>query len=130
MLFRRVVVGVTKAETAKDAARRAEELAATFNAELHLVTAFEGPGDELSSPAREDAESFLESIATAAAMPMRTHALPGDPADVLVQVAEDVGADLIVVGNKGMRGAHRVLGSVPNTVAHRARCSVLIVDTT
>jgi nucleotide-binding universal stress UspA family protein len=36
----------------------------------------------------------------------------------------------IVVGNKGMRGARRVLGSVPNSVAHLAPCSVLIVDTT
>jgi len=40
-----------------------------------------------------------------------------------------VKADLIVVGNKGMRGARRVLGSVPNSIAHSAPCSVLIVDT-
>jgi len=38
--------------------------------------------------------------------------------------------DLIVVGNKGMRGVKRVLGSVPNAVAHSASCSVLIVATT
>jgi nucleotide-binding universal stress UspA family protein len=40
-----------------------------------------------------------------------------------------VKADLIVVGNKGMKGVRRVLGSVPNSVAHGAHCSVLIVDT-
>jgi len=129
-VFTRVVVGVTKAESAKDAAGRARQLAAAFGAEVHLVAVFEGAGDDLSSPARRGAESFLESIASAAATPMRTHALPGDPADALVQVANEVGADLIVVGNKGMKGARRVLGSVPNTVAHRATCSVLIVDTT
>jgi nucleotide-binding universal stress UspA family protein len=52
----------------------------------------------------------------------------GDPGDVLVRLAEECGADLIVVGSKGMN--RRVLGSVPNTVTHKARCSVLVVKTT
>ena len=47
----------------------------------------------------------------------------------LVSVAETVHADLIVVGNRGMQGARRVLGSVPNHVSHHARCDVLVVDT-
>ena len=56
--------------------------------------------------------------------------LAGDPADGLVKVADEVKADLMVVGNKGMRGARRILGSVPNKVARGAGCSVLIADTT
>jgi nucleotide-binding universal stress UspA family protein len=59
-----------------------------------------------------------------------THPATGDPADALITVADREGADLIVVGNKGMKGARRVLGSVPNSVAHRASCSVLILPTT
>jgi hypothetical protein len=47
----------------------------------------------------------------------------------VVAIAEEVGATLVVVGNKGMKGVRRVLGSVPNAVAHKAPCSVLIVDT-
>jgi nucleotide-binding universal stress UspA family protein len=58
------------------------------------------------------------------------HAATGDPAEAIVRVATRIGADLIIVGNKGMRGARRVLGSVPNSIAHQAPCSVLIVDTT
>jgi nucleotide-binding universal stress UspA family protein len=55
----------------------------------------------------------------------------GDPVDALVNVAEQEGADLIVVGNKGMAGVRgKVLGSVPNSVAHRAHCAVLILPTT
>jgi nucleotide-binding universal stress UspA family protein len=54
--------------------------------------------------------------------------LEGDPADVLVDLAERHGADLLVIGNKGMD--RRVLGSVPNTVTHKARCSVFVVKTT
>ena len=52
----------------------------------------------------------------------------GEPADVLVRLAEDCAADILVVGNKGMQ--RRVLGSVPNTVTHKAGCSVLVVKTT
>ena len=52
----------------------------------------------------------------------------GDPGDVLVRLAEECGADLMVVGSKGMQ--RRILGSVPNTVTHKAPCSVLVVKTT
>ena len=57
-----------------------------------------------------------------------SEARQGDPAKVLVELAESVGADLLVIGNKGME--RKVLGSVPNTVSHHAPCSVLIVKTT
>ncbi len=52
-----------------------------------------------------------------------------DPAEALLSVAAKVDADLIVVGNHGMHGAKRLLGSVPNEVSHKARCNVLIVST-
>jgi nucleotide-binding universal stress UspA family protein len=52
----------------------------------------------------------------------------GHPGEVLVRLAEECGADILVVGNKGMQ--RRLLGSVPNTVAHKAPCSVLVVKTT
>jgi nucleotide-binding universal stress UspA family protein len=59
------------------------------------------------------------------------HAVPGEPADALIGVAKEVGADLLVVGNRGMSGARRfVLGSVPNKVSHHSPCNLLVVDTT
>ena len=59
------------------------------------------------------------------------YAREGDPADAILDVAEETNADLIVVGNKGMTGAKRfLLGSVPNKVSHHAPCSVLIIRTT
>ena len=60
---------------------------------------------------------------------VEAHASQGNPDDVIVNTAADVGADLIVVGSKGMRGARRYLGSVPNSVAHSAHCAVLVVKT-
>ena len=52
----------------------------------------------------------------------------GDPAEVLVRLATECEADVLVIGNKGM--GRRVLGSVPNTVTHKAACSVFVVKTT
>ena len=58
------------------------------------------------------------------------YARQGDPADAILDVAEERGADLIVVGHKGMTGARRfMLGSVPHRVSHHAPCSVLIIRT-
>jgi nucleotide-binding universal stress UspA family protein len=57
-----------------------------------------------------------------------TLAQPGDPAEVIVRLVEESGADPLVVGNKGMQ--RRMLGSVPNTITHKPPCSVLVVKTT
>jgi len=124
-VYERIVVGFTKSETAREATRHAVALADLLGAELHLVSAFSG-----GESARADAESALESYALGMARPPATHALPGDAAEAILCVAGEVDADLVVVGNKGMRGAKRVLGSVPNTISHGAHCAVLIVHTT
>jgi len=129
-MYERIVVGVARVETAQKAARDAIDLARKLGAEVHLVTAFSGSDTSPSSPDRKHAEGFLESIALSSSLPIRTHALPGDPAAAILRVADEVDADLIVVGNKGMHGASRMLGSVPNNIAHKTNCSILIVSTT
>jgi nucleotide-binding universal stress UspA family protein len=57
------------------------------------------------------------------------HVWPAEPADALVRIADEQGAEMIVVGNRGMTGAKRALGSVPNRVSHHSGCNVLIVAT-
>ena len=83
---------------------------------------------------REDVSQTLEEAAgrlREAGLDVETHAREGDPADAILDVAEEERADLIVVGNKGMTGAKRfLLGSVPNKVSHHAPCSVMIIRTT
>ena len=70
-------------------------------------------------------------MAKQAGVEVEPHPRQGDPADAILDVAEEVGADLIVVGNKGMTGAKRfLLGSVPNKISHHAPCGVYIVRTT
>ena len=69
--------------------------------------------------------------ARGAGVEVETFPRRGDPADAILDVAEESGADLIIVGNKGMTGAKRfLLGSVPNKVSHHAPCSVMIIRTT
>jgi nucleotide-binding universal stress UspA family protein len=129
-MYQSIVVGVTHTETAMEAARRARQLAEQFGARLDIVTAYAGI-DDLASPQRFEAQQLVDGLSHPP-IPSGTHghARSGDPAEVILLVAKEVGADLVVVGNKGMRGAGRVLGSVPNKVAHKALCSVLIVNTT
>ena len=73
------------------------------------------------------AEARANMLAKERGLKYASEARSGDPADVLCEIAEDQGADVLVVGNKGMR--RRILGSVPNSVSHKAPCSVVIVKT-
>jgi nucleotide-binding universal stress UspA family protein len=88
-------------------------------------------------PADNDLRKHAEEVCERAASQVRTagvkvetHASPGNAAEAIIGVAEGQQADLIVVGSRGMAGARRMLGSVPNNVAHHAPCSVMIVHTT
>jgi nucleotide-binding universal stress UspA family protein len=147
-MFQSIVVGTDGSETAGEAVREAIELAKAVGGSIELVSAFEPvPNQRLREEARqapddlqwmvnprEDVEATLREAAErvqTAGLTVNTYAREGDPADAILDVAEERGADLIVVGNKGMTGAKRfLLGSVPNKVSHHAPCSVLIIRTT
>jgi nucleotide-binding universal stress UspA family protein len=132
-----IVVGTDGSDTAKRAVDEAVRLAKALGAEVHIVSAYEplrGVHTAGSVPPLPDAvvDSTLAQAAAVvrfAEVPVTTHAVRGDPAEALVEVAGEADASLIVVGNQGMHGAKRILGSVPNTVSHKARCNVLIVAT-
>jgi nucleotide-binding universal stress UspA family protein len=134
-----IVVGTDGSETAKRAVTEAARLARALGAEVHIVSAsgvLSAASPEFVMPVVDDEDALEATLAEAAAavraddLTVHTHASSGSPAEALLEVADAVGASTIVVGNRGMRGAKRVLGSIPNTVSHRARCNVLIVSTT
>jgi nucleotide-binding universal stress UspA family protein len=147
-MFARIVVGTDGSETARHAVHEAAELARKTGASLDVVSAYEpvptsrlreermeAPEDIAHTVGpREDVDATLAEASQEveqAGVAVRTFARQGEPADAILDVAEEEGADLIVVGNKGMTGAKRfLLGSVPNKVSHHAPCSVLIVRTT
>ena len=98
--------------------------------DLELVGAVENGEDVIEAVKRHRPEVVIMDVRLPG-IDVETHAREGDPADAILDVAEEEGADLIVVGNKGMTGAKRfLLGSVPNKVSHHAPCSVLIIRTT
>jgi nucleotide-binding universal stress UspA family protein len=146
-MYSKIVVGTDGSATAGRAVEQAGALARAFGAELHLVSAYRTPSTVLAvapeamiavddtewrQAVQADVEQTLAALVqrlSDSGVTVTAHARSGDPARVIVDVATSVDADLVVVGNKGMKGARRLLGSVPNTVAHQARCSVLIVET-
>jgi len=147
-VFTRIVVGTDGSETAAEAVRQAADLAKLAGSELRIVSAYEPvsrrrvEGEKQGAPAdvqheigpREDVNLVLDAAAAAAkskGVEVQTHPVEGDPAEAILNVAEETEADLIIVGNKGMTGARRfLLGSVPNNVSHHAPCAVMIVRTT
>jgi nucleotide-binding universal stress UspA family protein len=143
-VFKNIVVGTDGSETAGAAVALAVALARDQGARLHLVvgvhtaTAVAVPagGANVSDPSggaalRGVAQRMLEEVAgDVEGLETEIHTGVGDPAEVIIHTADEVGADLIVVGSKGLRGTRRILGSVPNSVAHKAGCHVLIARTT
>ncbi|MDP1793605.1 MAG: universal stress protein [Acidimicrobiales bacterium] len=143
-MYKRIVVGTDGSPSAFQAVKAAAELARQSGAELHLVTAFRPMASLMNNPefamlaataldgvdptagAREVTNRTAEALK---GIEVQQHQVGAPAADALCDLAANIDADLIVVGNKGMTGARRILGSVPNSVAHNATCSVLIVNT-
>jgi nucleotide-binding universal stress UspA family protein len=133
-----VAVGTDGSETASEAVKQAAEFARRFDATLVLLSAFkDGPpppdADEANwsySPAAQVREilSRTEAELNRQGIECATAVDEGDPAEVLVRLAGECDADILVIGNRGMQ--RRILGSVPNSVTHKAGCSVLVVKTT
>ena len=144
-MVRTVAVGTDGSGTADKAVEFAIDLAARYEAKVVFISAYdpasesrlrreasEAPDDTqwAANPA-EDVDAMLrdcEERAEQRGLHWASEARQGDPAKVLVELAERNDADVLVIGNKGMD--RRVLGSVPNSVSHHAPCSVLIVKTT
>ncbi len=143
-MFQSILVGTDGSDAAGEAVAHAVRMASALGARLQIVSAYEPvperrlriervqvPSD-VQVNMREEVLALLETArrdAEAAGVSrIETFARVGDAADAILDVAEEQGSDLIVVGNKGMTGATRfLLGSVPNKVSHHAPCSVLIV---
>lgn len=137
-----IIVGVDGSDTATRAAQKAARLAVALEAELVVLSAFsrtgsaepEGPGDYVhytaNDVARQVAERAIQGLRSDfPSLRAVARAEYGEVADVLVKVAHDVNASLIVIGNKRVQGVTRILGSIAGDVAHRAPCDVYVAHT-
>ena len=144
-MIKTVAVGTDGSDTAAKAVEFALDLASRYEAKIVFLSAFRPVSEEkLKREARdapedvqwqinpaEDVEPALrdaEDEARERGLETSSEAKEGDASKVLVDLASKHNADVLVIGNKGMK--RKVLGSVPNTVSHNAGCSVLIVKTT
>jgi len=150
LMFDVIVVGTDGSDTAAVAVAKALEIARITGATVHVVHAYHllsagqlaaagtagAPTldiDGLNQGMEAHGGGVVGHVAEQAersGVKCETHLRTDDPAHALIDVAEQVGADLVVIGNRGMSGVRRMLGSVPNKVAHHSPCSLLIVDTT
>jgi nucleotide-binding universal stress UspA family protein len=134
-----IVVGVDGSGTAKKAAESARDLAVALGGSLHVVSAFDSDRTEVFGSGSDrwivsdadGAEQVAKTVADdlAGSVKVTYSAARGKPAEALINEAERLGAKMIVVGNRRMRGIGRVLGSVANSVAHNATCDVYIANT-
>jgi nucleotide-binding universal stress UspA family protein len=144
-MIQTIAVGTDGSETASKAVDFALGLAEKFGSRLVVASSYrpvsedklrkeqrDAPADiQWSINPQEEVTAALRAVEEKAkerGVETTSEAREGDPADVLCDIAESHGADLLVVGNKGMQ--RRVLGSVPNSVSHKSPCSVVIVKTT
>jgi nucleotide-binding universal stress UspA family protein len=143
-MFSTIAVGTDGSKTAGAAVDLAIDLAARYGAKLVILSAYEPaprqkreedkelPEDRQWEPsAHEEVDATLEEAtqrALARGIEPKALAREGTPGKIICELAEELNADLLVVGNKGMD--RRILGSVPNTISHNAPCSVVIAKTT
>lgn len=135
-----VVVGVDGSARAQRAAEVAVQIARAMGKVLHVVTAHHqdrvevhgGGSDELIISGASDAEAVARRVGEKLEvedLQVKYFAVRGTPAKALIRHTELHNASLIVVGNKGMQGIGRMLGSIASSVAHSAPCDVYIVKT-
>ena len=135
-----IVVGVDGSPTAHKAAEKALTLAVRLDAPLHVVSAYAEDRSEVlnigsdkwvvsdADNAAYVAEQVVEKLKRSG-VELRSGAVHGKPGEALISYAEQVHAEMIVVGNQRMRGVRRVLGSVASSVSHHATCDVYIANT-
>ncbi len=141
----KVLLATDGSEEARLAAQTAADLAQRTGSELHLVhvggvvTHGAGSGvqvgplpgvhqDELDSQAERLLGAEVERMKSSGIEVAQAHLRRGRADEEVIVLAEEMGADLIAVGSKGLGGVRRALmGSVSNSVVRHAHCPVLVV---
>jgi nucleotide-binding universal stress UspA family protein len=140
-MFTKILVGTDGSDSASKAVAHAAGLAKAMGAGMVVMHAYPPPRSDVGStfgrpdayPGQEIGVAILRDVEKhyGGDLKLKTVVREGDPAEAIIDIAEEEKVDLIIVGNKGMTGAKRfLLGSVPNQVSHHAPCTVLIVHTT
>src|SRR6201996_5764679 len=146
--YRTVVVGTDGSESSLRAVERAAKIAAESDAKLIIGTGyFTQPDDKRAAdalgqegykvsgnaPIYAMLRDARDRAKAAGAKNIEDRPIKDAPVDALVELAEEVGADLLVVGNVGLDARSAIVArvfSIPGAVATKANIDVLIVRTT
>jgi nucleotide-binding universal stress UspA family protein len=134
----KILLATDSSREAELAARTAADLTKSYNSELHVVYVepalpmieqFADPGPERTSPeSRRLLDEQVRHIEEAGGSVAEAHLRLGRPDDQILQVGEELGVGLIVIGSRGHGGVRRALmGSVSDSVVRHAHCPVLVV---
>jgi nucleotide-binding universal stress UspA family protein len=130
MTYRRIVVGTDGSDSADRALANAAWLARAVGADLVVGHAY-GRADQPAEGRSIGASVLRDAVARLDQPPIPHPVLrEGDATDALIALAGEEGADLIVVGNRGLGGRRVLMGTVPARVAGRTPCDLFIADTT
>lgn len=131
-----IIVGTDGTDSAERAVDRAAAIARAFGSTVHVLSAYSDVRTPLVGSGRQGDRTHAQQHVDRAqerlakqGVESEAHLTNQEPGRALVALAQEQRAQMIVVGNRGMAGAKRVLGSVPNYVSHHADCDVLIVGT-
>ncbi len=140
-----VVVGTDGSDSSLRAVDRAGQLASGPDAKVIVASAvlpapedtraadlLKGEGYKMAgtAPVYDLLRDARDRAKAAGAVNIEERAIEGAPVDALLALVDEVGADLLVIGNVGLNTiAGRLLGSVPANVARRSKTDVLIVHT-
>ena len=134
----RVLLATDSSRDAALAAQSAIELCERTGSELHVVhvgeylPTFYAQTEEEPAQLRADAQRLLEEqlerIRAAGGQAAQAHLLLGRPAEQIVNLSEEIGAGVVVIGSRGLSALRRaVLGSVSESVVRHAHCPVFVV---
>lgn len=145
LAYTNIVVGTDGSFTSLKAVRTAASLARAYGATLTIVSAYQGAPHGLLDAQHTDvsalpvvsktrADEYLQEAGRIAdeegATDIKLWARAGSAVQILTEAVQETGANLIVVGNKGVNTiTGRVFGNIPTEVARRADVDVMLVNT-
>ena len=138
-MYRTILVGLDGSEREAAVFRAAAELAKRFGAKLHVCRAVSIPvglpdtvwaisTGQLDAALLADARKAVErSIEGAPVDIVKAHVQLGQPADFVLDIAKEIGADLVVIGAHGYGAFERLIGTTASKVVNRSQCTVMVV---
>lgn len=143
--YKTILVAIDFSQHSGQALQRAKQIAQIYDAELHVIHVTEIPtypvlediaitgmpgiwDDELGDKLYNAAQDRLKSLVLKEGIePTSCLVLTGIPRVEVIAKAQQINADLIVIGRRGISGLQRLIGSTADAILHEAACDVLAV---